>query len=47
MLERAEEDTNGDGRIDKWEDYDHTGQVRSVAWAFARSGDAGPSRDMA
>ena len=33
VLERAEEDTNGDGRIDKWEEYDDTGQVRSVAWA--------------
>ena len=33
VLERAEEDTNDDGRMDKWEEYDDTGQVRSVAWA--------------
>ena len=32
-LERAEEDTNGDGRVDKWEEYDDIGQVRSVSWA--------------
>jgi hypothetical protein len=33
VLERAEADTNGDGRIDKWEEYDDRGQLRSVSWA--------------
>jgi len=42
VLERAEEDTNRDGRIDKWEEYDAIGQVRSVSWAS--SGRSTPDR---
>jgi hypothetical protein len=35
VLARAEEDANGDGRIDKWEEYDEGGQLRTAAWASA------------
>jgi hypothetical protein len=35
VLARAEEDTNGDGHIDKWEEYDEGGQLRSASWASA------------
>ena len=38
VLVRAEEDTNRDGRIDKWEAYDAEGRLRSVAFDTAGLG---------